>query len=207
MANASPRLEALRRALAGRRDLARSLVPASQLERLSHRRPEGLSLPAGRVVALLGPGRLTLAAWFALSVQRRGELAVWVAQGPGLAYPLDLQALGLDLAALPVVRIQEPDGALKAAERLASSGAFGLVILDLDQKPQRSFRRLVQAASRSGAATLLLGPEAMASSPGLGRLRIRRRRASADRFTCVAEGLGHGLELACEPPPELMVRP
>jgi recombination protein RecA len=63
-------------------------------------------------------------------VQGAGEPAAWIAAGPSVAYPPDLAAWGIDLGALPLVQAGSLGRALRAADLLLRSGAFGLLVLD-----------------------------------------------------------------------------
>ena len=48
-----------------------------------------------------------------------------------LFYPPDVAQLGIDLAALVVVRVPKPDAIARPGEKLLRSGGLGLVVLDL----------------------------------------------------------------------------
>ncbi len=78
-----------------------------------------------------GGGTLSLAMALVLDAQREGEPVAWVAAGEGTFFPPDAAAAGVDLGALPVVLAPAVAEALRAADLLLRSGAFGLVILDL----------------------------------------------------------------------------
>jgi len=102
---------------------------------------------AGRLTELsIAPGSasLTLACSLILDAQQEGEPAAWVMGREHTFFPPDLAAWGVDLDALAVVRCaaqrvpSAPPGkprmaspVARAADRLARSGAFGLIILDL----------------------------------------------------------------------------
>lgn len=93
-----------------------------------------LPLFAGRVAELSGHTRgapLTAAIALVREAQEAGEPAVWIAAGGSTLHPPDAAASGVDLAALPIVRAGEASRAASAARRLAASGAFGLIAVDL----------------------------------------------------------------------------
>ncbi|MEZ5064994.1 MAG: recombinase A [bacterium] len=110
--------------------------------------------PEGMLVEISGAGasaRLSSATSAVLRAQREGETIAWIqppsprrrAHGIGPAgafYPPDLAASGIDLDALPVIRLPEDSGEsapYRAAELLLRSGAFGLVVVDLRGQPRR----------------------------------------------------------------------
>ena len=62
---------------------------------------------AGQLVEVCGDQvGLTSAAHIVLDAQRRGEPGAWIAVGPSLVFPPDLADHGIDLDALPIVRVQ-----------------------------------------------------------------------------------------------------
>ena len=100
---------------------------------------------AGTSCAGTGWAGTSWAAAQVAAVHRQGETAAWVvcAEAAGqsapspanqpvwsLPYAPDLQAYGVDLAALPFVRAANPAQVLQAADVLLRSGAFGLVVVD-----------------------------------------------------------------------------
>ena len=89
---------------------------------------------AGRFVEVTGgadSAGLTAATALVLEVQKQGDLAVWIDGRRSTFFPPDLAASGVDLAALPVVQVDEEAQAWQAADTLLHSGAFALVVLDL----------------------------------------------------------------------------
>lgn len=88
----------------------------------------------GRLVELTAPGGsalLTAAAALVLEAQGHREPAAWVSTGASVVYPPDLDASGIDLAALPIIRVRGAITAARAADELLRSGGFGLVVIDL----------------------------------------------------------------------------
>jgi recombination protein RecA len=163
---------------------------------------------AGRLVQLEGAGdsaALTLAFSLILDTQRAGEPAAWIAARPAaglrgcpggdasLFYPPDVHDNGVDLAALPVVRVPGVIAAFSAADLLLRSGGFGLIVADLGAPPavpSTALARLAGLARRHQTAMVFLTRPAAARAAGsLGSLisihvRARRRRIGVDRFDC-----------------------
>jgi recombination protein RecA len=131
---------------------------------------------------------LTAAAGAVADAQRLGEWAVWIAAGEGCFFPPDAAGRGIDLEALPVVRAAGAPEAFRAADLLARSGAFGLVVLDLGPDPRvpaAVVARLAGLARRHAAAILCLTAKP-APAPSLGSLVAVRAEALRER---VAEGV------------------
>ncbi|MBI4081593.1 MAG: recombinase A [Candidatus Lambdaproteobacteria bacterium] len=156
---------------------------------------------AGRLVELSAgeaSAALTLAVALAIEAQRAGEPVAWVAAGEGAFYPPDAAANGLDGAALALVRVAAGAGAgaARAADRLAGSGGFGLVVLELGARARLSeaaLARLVQQAQRQRTAVVAL-TEKPRHAPSLGalvalRVHALRVRQGADRFAVALEAL------------------
>ena len=92
------------------------------------------SLLTGRLAELSSWGTgasLTLAFELVLQAQHGGEPVAWITTSPSTFFPPDVAHGGVDLDALPVVRVPDGQAAARAADKLVRSGAFGLVILDL----------------------------------------------------------------------------
>ncbi len=153
---------------------------------------------AGRLCELIpGPQPAVLSAAFALvfEAQEGGHPAAWVAAGESCFYPPDVAVAGIDLAALPVIRVAGSAAAGRAADLLLRSGAFGLVVLDLGGQGGRQARvadalqsRLVQLALKHDAVVLCL-TETRPEAPSLGslvslRAEASRRRVGEGRYAC-----------------------
>jgi len=149
---------------------------------------------AGRVVELCGgpsAAPLTSAVALVLDAQRRGETAAWVTSRESCFFPPDVDENGVDLAALPVVRVPEKKDVPRAGERLLRSGAFDLVVLDLGENPVAPLpllTRIAGLAEKHDAAALFL-VERPASAPSLSavvslRAESRRVRIGEGRFAC-----------------------
>jgi len=134
---------------------------------------------------------LTLAFGLVLEAQRQGEPVAWVTRRESSFYPPDAAEGGVDLDALVVVRVSEARTMARAAERLACSGAFGLIVLDLcadAEIPIPLQARLAGLAEKHDTALVGL-TEKTRETPSLGSLvsvRVHARRAPpADgRFVC-----------------------
>lgn len=90
---------------------------------------------AGRLMEFSGApgasGVLSAAMRWVAEAQRRGEPVAWVTSQESSFFPPDAAEGGIDLQSLVVVRVPEMAEVARAAESLARSGAFGLVVLDL----------------------------------------------------------------------------
>jgi recombination protein RecA len=149
---------------------------------------------AGRLTEFSGRGdtaALTLAFLLVLDAQREGETTAWLGPQEALFYPPDAAAAGIDLAALAVVRCADVRALARVADRLARSGAFGLLVLDLGDGgdvPLAFQSRLASLAQKHDTAIVLLTEKAV-DAPSLGSLVTLRghtsRRMTADnRFVC-----------------------
>jgi recombination protein RecA len=168
---------------------ARKAAPRWNLEALAGAMAE-ISAP-GPAAGVLAAVRLLLDA------QERGEPAAWIVAGDSLPYAPDLSDAGIDLEALPFVRVTGTVAGARAAEHLLRSGAFGFVILDLTvlEKARRSGTALHPAAQmrlaalcrRHQAGLLLLArkPEGAPPIASLASMRAQGtvRRTAFDRFT------------------------
>ena len=135
----------------------------------------GWGLPAlrGRLVELSARGAsatLTASIDLVIEAQRDGEPVAWIMGPQGSFYPPDVADSGVDLAALTVVRVPDVASAVRAAERLLRSGAFGLVVIDLGalaEIPIAHQGRLVTLAQAHDAAVVCITDKtAEASSIG-----------------------------------------
>jgi recombination protein RecA len=142
---------------------------------------------AGRLVELSGAGAtatLTLAFTLVLDAQQRGDPAAWITTTAEGFYPPDVAEGGVDLDALVVVRVPDARAVARAADRLARSGAFGVIVLDLGaaaEIPTPLQARLAGLAETHHTALVCLtakGPEA----PSLGSLVSLRVHAQRKRI-------------------------
>lgn len=141
---------------------------------------------AGRIAELCGQGNsatLTAAVRLVLDAQRQGEPVVWLSMPASSFYPPDVAEHGVDLEALAVVRLPDAAAIGRAADQLARSGAFGLLVLDLGKGrlPDAQLTRLLGLAQKHHAAILCLtetvpGQTSLGSLVSLrGEVRWRRR--------------------------------
>lgn len=63
--------------------------------------------------------------------QQADETVAWVTTTHSTFFPLDMVAFGVDLHALVVVRAHRVEALGRAADHLARSGGFGLIVVDL----------------------------------------------------------------------------
>lgn len=142
--------------------------------------------PTGRLVELSGAAassaRTTVAVREVVRLQREGELVAWVQARGGTLYPPDAAEAGVDLASLTVVHV--PSSALeaaRAAELLLRSGAFGLVLVDLEgmvdaRLPSRALARLHALCRQHGSTVAFLSPPAQEALGSLVSMRLEPRR-------------------------------
>lgn len=142
--------------------------------------------PSGRLLELASSdaasARTTTAIEQVARLQRQGELVAWVQLRGGTFYPPDAAEAGVDLAALTVVHV--PSSALEAAratELLLRSGAFGLVIVDLEgmvdpSLPSRALARLHALCRQHDSTVAFLTPPTQEALGSLVSLRLEPRR-------------------------------
>ncbi len=144
---------------------------------------------AGRLIELssdLGSSVLTAAVGLVLAAQRDGAPAAWVGPAERLFFPPDLADSGVDLGALVVVRIDKVSLAIRSADRLLRSGAFGLVVIDLGGNAKQlalpAQSRLASLAQKHRSIVACL-TERPASSDSLGSLVSLRAEAKREHTT------------------------
>jgi recombination protein RecA len=114
-----------------------------------------------------------------LEAQKRNEPVAWISGRKSSFYPPDAERVGVDLDSLPVVWAERPLPAMRAADLLLRSGAFGMVILDLGEDsrlPSSMLPRLAMLAKRHRSALLCL-TEKEEERPSLGSLVSIRAQA------------------------------
>jgi recombination protein RecA len=155
-----------------------STAPAWRLPDLSGRLVE---LSAGR-----HPAHLTAAFGLVLEAQLAGDQAAWITLDSSSFFPPDAADGGIDLEALPIVRVPDAAAAGRAADYLVRSGGFGLVALDLPHAPgalsAAMLTRLLGLA-RTHDAVILILTRKTAEAPSVTPLVSLRAEASR------AEGL------------------
>ncbi len=147
---------------------------------------------AGRFVELSGSAvtaALTVSAGLILEAQRRGEAAAWITEPASTFFSLDFAASGIDLEALPVVRVPDAGKGARAADALIRSGGFTLVVLDwtsAQRVPQATQSRLAALAKKHHTALVCITRKE-SRAPSLGPLvsirgHTHMRRDDFDRF-------------------------
>jgi recombination protein RecA len=180
----------------------------------------GGGIARGRISEIIGRpgcGRTSLAASFAASATRRGEVAAWI-DSSGAFDPSSLNAAGADLGRILWASFKDArrsptpsaDGAmpparrrlsplLRAAELVLEAGGFGLVVIDFGDAayplPQSAALRLARAAERSGAAVIAIAPRRMCGTFAAVSLVLRGTRARFSRGRPGAPALFDGLQI------------
>ena len=153
----------------------------------------------GCLAELSGTGAapsLTLAFGLVRQVQRQEEPVAWITRTGSTFFPPDAAEGGVDLAALPVIRLDAVRQRLRAADQLARSGAFGLLVIDLGDcldLPLAAQTRLAEQALAHGTLILCLTAKTE-RQPSLGSLvavrgHARCIRYGPDRFACRVQAL------------------
>ena len=176
------------------------IFPAS---RLATNTPAGdaewsVAALAGRLAELSAAGpaaTLTLAFSLVLDAQQRGEPVAWITTTASSFFPPDAADGGVDLDALVVVRVAMGMQIFRAADHLARSGGFGLLVLDLETAPMSApaQARLAGLATRHGLSLLCLtrkdrGAPSLGALTSLRAAAVRESRGNG-RFVCTAQVL------------------
>ncbi|MDP8223102.1 MAG: hypothetical protein P9L99_07070 [Candidatus Lernaella stagnicola] len=206
-----------------RRRFARHLIAVPSLR--EHARPAvqtpfSIAEFTGRLTEISGHAdgaMLTFAFALVREAQSAGEAVAWLTFPHRPFYPPDAARNGIDLQSLVVVFCPDPRSLTATADRLARSGAFGLIALDLGENakvPMAALSRLAGLAKKHDAVLLCL-TDKTASMPSLGSLvtvHVRAEIASAPdgRFLCRLQavkdkrrGPGWRHEITCDGPPGL----
>ncbi len=154
---------------------ASGAAPARRQPARETPRAWNLSSLAGRLTEMSDSGAapaLTAAAALILQAQQRGEPAAWIGFGNSIFFPPDFAEWGIDLKALPVVRVPDALAASRAADQLLRSGAFGLVVLDLkaEARMHMAVQSRLAALARKHHAALLCLTRKKRGAPSLGPL-------------------------------------
>ncbi len=166
--------------------LSAAQLSAAQLSAARHIDGTPNEWPSGRLLELASSdaasARTTTAIEQVARLQRQGELVAWVQLRGGTFYPPDAAEAGVDLATLTVVHV--PSSALEAAratELLLRSGAFALVIVDLEgmvdaSLPSRALARLHALCRQHDSTVAFLTPPTQEALGSLVSLRLEPRR-------------------------------
>jgi len=172
------------------------LVPQLMSRLGIHRGPAGtpssrewnLSTLAGRLTELSSPAAgavLTAAVALVREAQLHGEPAAWITTGLSTFFPPDVAASGVDLDALPVVRSADTRSAIRAADHLLRSGAFGAVVVDLGE--HHNIRMSVQSRlaglAKKHRTALVCLTRKRSDAPSIGSLISIRGEATSSKKT------------------------
>lgn len=117
---------------------------------------------AGRlceISSVAGGALLTAAFRLVLDAQFEGEPVAWISTSSETFFAPDVVKNGVDLNALVVIRVPKVQTVARAADHLLKSGAFGLIVMDLNSSPSIPIpmqMRLAQQARIHEAAILFL---------------------------------------------------
>lgn len=148
----------------------------------------------GQVVELCAAGPSALLT-FAVSLMRDAQYCnqpvAWITKRDDIFYPPDIEGWEISVEGLVVVRMPDSQRVAVAADKLARSGAFGLLLLDLGATPRfpdSLLRRLLRQAEVHRSAIVCL-TEAQALGPLVSaRIDVSRTQTTA-QFRCVARGV------------------
>jgi recombination protein RecA len=152
--------------------------------------PLGEVFQAGQLLELSGQvaGKLSAVVRLVVRAQAAGEPVAFIGlRDAPVFYPPDVAEAGVDLAALVLVRLARGTAAyelVRAAELLLRSGAFGLVIVDLEQgvpKGELAWQSRLSGLARMHEARVVLLTRASEEAPSLGPLVSLRVRAAWER--------------------------
>lgn len=131
----------------------------------------GGGLARGAIHELLAPDPGAATALAALILARAGTPTIWIEPDPDPC-PAGLAELGLDPAALIVVRAEEAEALWAAEESLRAPGVAG-VLATLPRLDLATGRRLHLAAEAGGTLGLILRPDTPNPPPSAARTRWR----------------------------------
>lgn len=142
----------------------------------------------GRLTELSGDSALSMAVHFVKEAQTHGEPVAFVTDLEHVFFPPDLVQNGVDINALVVALLPDANAKARAADQLARSGAFGLIVIDLAHQPRvppALMSRLLGLAQKHDTAILFLS----APQTSLGALVSLRAEASLshrrrDEYVC-----------------------
>ncbi len=153
---------------------------------------------AGRFVEIsssVASASLTMVFALIREAQELREPVGWVTSVEDFFYPPDVAQVGVDLAALAVIRLSRSENIPRAGEKLLRSGGFGVVVLDLGvgDIPMPLQSRLTGLAHHHHTALICLTEkeQAMLSIGSLVSLRAQavKRHAQENRFACALKAV------------------
>jgi recombination protein RecA len=148
---------------------------------------------AGRFVEVsswAASAALTMVFGLVREAQKQKQPVGWVTSIENFFYPPDAAQIGIDLAALAVIRLSRSDNIPRAGEKLLRSGGFGVVVLDLGggDIPMPLQSRLTSLAHHHHTALICL-TEKQSATLSIGslvslRAHAVRGRAQEKGFVC-----------------------
>lgn len=172
----------------------KGVVSASRIEWEETAADWKLDTVAGRFVEISSPVNtcaLTICASLILEAQWRNEPVAWISVRPSLFFPPDFAARGIDLKALPIIRVLEASKAARMADTMLRSGGVGVLVIDLADAAKLTIpmqTRLAGLAKKHHTALICVTSEGgrIANLGSLVSLRgeARKVRAGFDRFQC-----------------------
>lgn len=157
-------------------DLARVIQPSvpTGFSALDVQLPGG-GWPSGALTEILpahqGIGELRLLGPALAALSRKGRRLAWIAP-PHLPYAPALDAAGIDLSTLLIVRTTKRGDTLWAAEQCLRAAACGAVLLWPQQLKYAELRRLQLAAEGTGALAVLFRPPTAVDQASPAALRL-----------------------------------
>jgi recombination protein RecA len=138
-----------------------AFIAEKTIPRPAQSTPWSLSQVAGRLVEISSSdasAALTVSCDLIVEAHERREPVGWIGLSRSCFYPPDVAQIGIDLAALMVVRLTKPDSIARAGEKLLRSGGFGVLVLDLGKTdiPMPLQARLNGLAQHHNTAILCL---------------------------------------------------
>jgi hypothetical protein len=167
-------------------------------------------IPRGRISEIIGEktsGKTTLAASFAATASRRGEVIGWI-DAAGAFDPRSIADAGADLSRIlwlgfdpnaraDSIQRRRHSRELKAAELILDAGGFGLLVIDFGAMrfalSQSCALRIARAAERSATAVLVLAAGRMCGTFAALTLAVEKPRAAFSRVASGAPALFDGL--------------
>ena len=113
------------------------------------------------------------------------EPVAWISQSKTIFFPPDMVDNGIDVEALPVIRTPHLKDAIRVADHLLRSSAFGLIILDLDATAgidQGILGRLIKLSKKHNTAIICLTTPQMRNIHSLGSMVSLRGETSLKRI-------------------------
>ena len=157
---------------------------------------EGLNGRISELSSLQSSVAVTVAMGIVLNAQIAGETSAWITTTQSSFFPPDAAALGVSLQALVVIRAEHTKSLGRAADHLARSGGFGLLVLDLSSERPSNLQpsilamplqsRLLGLAQKHRMALVVLSKKS-SEQPSLSSLvslrgQVVRRALSQGRF-------------------------